>query len=139
MQTTLDHTLLTVTDSSDLGSVKHIYSHINAMFHCRYLVVSSDKPPRIIADEGRCRWIGKSTVDTANISTGAVKIWDLVRGKQLKRKAKKSKSAKDVTPGAIKQFFKVKVPVTAEPEVVDEASRLQRKRRKLVIVESDSE
>ncbi|KAK9896938.1 DNA glycosylase [Cystobasidium minutum MCA 4210] len=63
------------------GSIKHIYSHINAMFHCRLLDIpaADDKAPRIRSEwKSRARWVDELEVDNANISTGHVKVWKLV-------------------------------------------------------------
>lgn len=87
---------LPVSSSSDLGSVKHIYSHINATFHVWHLVIVGSPPPTDDddgdGDDGpttppprirkkakeRCRWVPRSEVEQANISTGAAKVWALV-------------------------------------------------------------
>lgn len=63
----------------ELGSIKHIYSHINAMFYCRLLDLPGEKAPRIQAEwKARAKWVDEVEVDNANISTGHGKVWTLV-------------------------------------------------------------
>jgi A/G-specific adenine glycosylase len=137
-----EYTALSVTGTTDLGSIKHIYSHINATFHCRHLKLSSEKPPRIQAEKGRCRWVEKSAIASANISTGAVKIWDLVNGKEVKGKTKKKLAKEETVKIDIKQFLTRKPASSQENAIESSAEQPEetpRKKRKLVIIESDSE
>lgn len=85
---------------SDLGSIKHIYSHITATFHVSHVVLSSDDsegaPPKIRKGaRERCRWASRAEVESANISTGAVKVWSLVKSgvKTIKVKAPSKRKA----------------------------------------------
>lgn len=81
----------------EVDSIKHIYSHINAIFHCRMLDLPSDdkSPPRIRSGwKSRARWVDEGEVDNANISTGHVKVWKSVNGSEngLSSKSKSGKS-----------------------------------------------
>lgn len=67
-----DYITCEVTSFKDFGSIKHIYSHINATFHCRHLVISAISPPRIRGSHDRCRWATKAEIEKANISTGTI-------------------------------------------------------------------
>ena len=81
----------------ELGSIKHIYSHINAMFHCRLLDLPGEKAPRIQAEwKARAKWVDEMEVDNANISTGHGKVWTLVNndGKDASKNAKSGALAK---------------------------------------------
>ena len=83
---------------SDLGSIKHIYSHINATFHVSHVVLLSNEgvPPKIRKGaRERCRWVSRAEVESANISTGAVKVWSLVKSgvKAAKVKAPSKRKA----------------------------------------------
>lgn len=123
-----DFTSVSITSTNDLGSIKHIYSHINATFHCRHVVLTSGsaeagKPPRIRkANRERCKWIGREEVDSANISTGAVKIWKLVtEGGAQPKKVTKSRTTtvkqKKEDQGQTKLSFTKKTTVQTEVAV----------------------
>ena len=124
-----DFTTVSITSTNDLGSIKHIYSHINALFHCRHVVLTSGsteagKPPRIRkANRERCKWIGRDEVDSANISTGAVKIWKLVtEGGAQPKKVTKSRTMtvkqKKADHGQTKLSFTKKTTVQTEVAVI---------------------
>lgn len=81
----------------ELGSIKHIYSHINAMFHCRVVDLPGDQEPRIQSEwKTRAKWVDEVEVDNANISTGHGKVWALVNsdGKVPGKTAKSGVPAK---------------------------------------------
>lgn len=82
----------------EVDSIKHIYSHINAMFHCRMLDLPGDKsPPRIRSEwKSRARWVNEGEVDNANISTGHVKVWKSVSDNE--NGLRKSKNGKSGAP-----------------------------------------
>lgn len=91
---------LEVLSYAENGSVKHIYSHINATFHASHLVLKSDKPPAIIGDTARCRWVPKTAVEEANISTGTMKVWNLLFSSAVVEKPSKMRQTKKVKPPA---------------------------------------
>ena len=130
---------LTVLKVADLGSVRHIYSHINATFHCYHLKLSSCKPPRIKTSTSRCRFVDRPQIANANISTGAVKIWELVSGNDPKKKAKKNKAPTESPKGNIKQFLAPKKQSPEEPTADTKIIGTITRKRKLIIVESDSD
>lgn len=128
-----DFTAVSVTRTTDLGSIKHIYSHINATFHCRHVVLTSggmdeSKPPQIRKENReRCKWISREDVDSANISTGAVKIWKLVTDGAVPAKATKPgkvkadliKKGKKEESGQMKLSFTKKPVATVEEAIVN--------------------
>lgn len=146
-----DYTTIEITGTRDLGSIKHIYSHINATFHCRHLLVTSEILPEVRAKAAeRCRWIDKTEVDDANISTGAVKIWNLVCGKGASAKKSAKKETAKSPKESIQSFFKSKVVGSestvskadlrpAHEEASGSPAASPQKRRKIVILESDSD
>jgi A/G-specific adenine glycosylase len=126
-----DFTAVSVTTTKELGSIKHIYSHINATFHCRHVVLTSGsvegegKPPRIRKENReRCKWISREDVDSANISTGAVKVWKLVTegaGKSAKVAKIRTTSVKQKKEdqGQLKLSFTKHAPVKVDIGVVE--------------------
>ena len=144
--------------SRDLGSIKHIYSHINATFRVHHLRFLADVLPLIKAKKGRCRWIAKNEVQHANISTGSAKIWSLVmsdKSAKASAGAKKRGAAKKEVPNGsqkISAFLKKQPVPHVEAHTAEDASNLAqheeasegtmsaspRKIRRIVI-ESDSD
>lgn len=109
----------------ETGSIKHIYSHINAMFHCRVLDVPGEKLPRIRSDwTARARWVDEADVDNANISTGHVKVWTLVNSEGGSKPGKsgapkKSKVVKKEEKGQMKLSFTKVVSVKKQENVTE--------------------
>lgn len=115
----------------EVGSVKHIYSHINAMFYSRLLDLPGEKtPPRVHSDwRARARWVDEVEVDDANISTGHVKVWTLVNSEakagSTKKKTEsirgapakqKKKVVKEEEKGQMKLSFTKSVSVKKQEE-----------------------
>lgn len=102
-------------------SIRHIYSHINATFHCTELILETDTnaPPKIRSDmRTRAKWVDVAEVDNANISTGHVKVWKSIceGGKNLLRRksqnsagsSSKTKIVKKEEKGQLKLSFGMK-------------------------------
>lgn len=112
----------------ELGSIKHIYSHINAMFYCRLLDLPGEKAPRIQAEwKARAKWVDEVEVDNANISTGHGKVWTLVNndskdpGKNTKSgpPTKRKPAVKKEEKGQMKlSFGRKSVTVTEQDDLV---------------------
>lgn len=92
--------------TKEIGSIKHIYSHINAMFYCRVIDLPGDKIPRIQSEwKARAKWVDEAEVDNANISTGHGKVWALVNSNE---KDAGSKNGKGGAPGRKEKMAKKK-------------------------------
>jgi len=112
----------------EMGSIKHIYSHINAMFHCRLVDLPGEKVPSIQAEwKSRAKWVDEVEVDNANISTGHGKIWTLVNsdGKDANKNsgkggapAKRKLAVKKEEKGQMKLSFTKSVSIKEQSDVV---------------------
>jgi A/G-specific adenine glycosylase len=63
----------------DVGSIPHIFSHINMTYHVQHLQIESTKPPPELRLD-RAVWLDDSGVESANIGTGVKKVWAEVFG-----------------------------------------------------------
>jgi hypothetical protein len=134
-----------------LGSVKHIYSHINAMFYCTLLTFTSDKVPKIRKDMAhRAKWVDEAAVDDANISTGHVKVWTLVKGGDTNAKSGKSSvsvlvkrkvvAAKMVEKGQMKlRSFEVTEKAVSNRSAESRAKTASPRKKRRIDISSDEE
>jgi A/G-specific adenine glycosylase len=68
-----------ITSHRDIGSIPHIFSHINMTYHIQHLIIESQKPPADTTD-GRAVWLDEQGVEHANVGTGVKKVWAEVFG-----------------------------------------------------------
>jgi A/G-specific adenine glycosylase len=67
------------TSHRDIGSIPHIFSHINMTYHIQHLVIESTDPPPNTTDP-RAVWLDDEGVEHANVGTGVKKVWAEVFG-----------------------------------------------------------
>ncbi|ORY32556.1 DNA glycosylase [Naematelia encephala] len=132
----LDASLATLSDlldvsSTDLrkditpryiGSIPHIFSHINMTYHIQHLVITTTTPPPISASgqERNAVWLDESGVEHANVGTGVKKVWAEVYGswgsfearvKVANKPAKKAKKVDKDPVGGGKVVKKIMMPL----------------------------
>lgn len=66
-----------VTARRDVGSIPHIFSHINMTYHVLHLVLKSSSCPPL---PSMGIWLDDAGVESANIGTGVKKVWAEVYG-----------------------------------------------------------
>ena len=65
-----------VASRRDIGSIPHIFSHINMTYHILHLTLSSSSPPSPKSGI----WLDEAAVESANVGTGVKKVWAEVYG-----------------------------------------------------------
>lgn len=67
-----------ITTSREVGSIPHIFSHINMTYHIIHLVITSSASSPLIPVSGI--WLDEVEVESANIGTGVKKVWAEIYG-----------------------------------------------------------
>lgn len=81
LATLLARPVFAVTERQ-MGSVPHIFSHINMTYHVRhlYLVEPEGAPPALKRGTATMQWLDDEGVLAANVGTGVKKCWAAVYG-----------------------------------------------------------
>ncbi|WVQ99230.1 A/G-specific adenine glycosylase [Kwoniella sp. CBS 9459] len=77
------HMVSMCSDARYIGSIPHIFSHINMKYHVTHCVLSNYNggPPEILQTAPRhAVWLDADGVEQANVGTGVKKVWSEVYG-----------------------------------------------------------
>ena len=105
----------------DIGSIPHIFSHINMTYHILHVVLTDPSAPAPPTDGW---WLDELGVENANVGTGVKKVWAEIYGSwgsfdATTRKAQKSaKKGKEVVRGDGKVSKKVMMPAMPSRKIV---------------------
>ena len=102
----------------DIGSIPHVFSHINMTYHILHLSLSSSSIPSTKSGI----WLDEAAVESANVGTGVKKVWAEVYGswgsfdptfKQVKA-AKRAKKEASVEGKILKKLMMPVMPSRAK-------------------------